>query len=79
MAEIATISNYVEIVIFAGLGVGIVIFLIIGVLFSNRIIQLKKFTSKIGNGDLDAKIKIKSKDEIGALAASLKASSDHPF
>ncbi|MFH1784779.1 MAG: sensor histidine kinase [bacterium] len=68
VAEITRINHYVAIVILIGLGIGIVIFLIIGFLFSNQIIRLKNFAAKIGDGDLEAKIDIKSKDEIGVLA-----------
>ncbi len=70
IAAISKINHYVTIVILAGLGIGIVVFLIIGFLFSNQIIKLKNFTSKIGGGDLEAKIDVKSKDEIGALASA---------
>lgn len=68
IAAITKINYYIAGVILAGMGVGIFIFLIIGFLFSSRIIKLKNFASKIGRGDLESKIDIKSKDEIGALA-----------
>ncbi|NQV04148.1 MAG: HAMP domain-containing protein, partial [Candidatus Omnitrophica bacterium] len=77
IAEIAKVNYYVAIVILIGLGLGIVVFLIIGVLFSNQIIRLKDFASKIGDGDLDAKIDIKSKDEIGVLTTAFNEMVGH--
>jgi len=77
IAEIAKVNYYVAIVILIGLGIGIIVFLIIGVLFSNQIIRLKNFASKIGGGDLNAKIDIKSKDEIGALTAAFNEMVGH--
>ncbi len=68
IATITKINYYVAIVILVGLGVGILIFLSIGLLFSNRIIQLKRFATRIGSSDLNAKMEIKSKDELGTLA-----------
>ncbi len=70
IAEITRINYYVAIVILIGLGVGVAIFLIIGFLFSSQIIKLKNFAARIGGGDLETKINIKSKDEIGALASA---------
>ncbi|OGX18125.1 MAG: hypothetical protein A3K83_01735 [Omnitrophica WOR_2 bacterium RBG_13_44_8b] len=69
--EIATFSKikyYVAIVIFIGLGVGILIFSLLGIFLSNRVIRLKNFAARIGGGDLDGKIDMKTDDEIGALA-----------
>ncbi len=77
IAEIAKVNYYVAIVILIGLGIGIIVFLIIGVLFSNQIIRLKNFASKIGRGDLDAKIDIRSKDEIGALTVAFNEMVGH--
>ena len=71
IGQIAKINYYIAAVILAGLGAGILVFLVIGFLFSSRIIRLKEFASKIGHGDLEAKIDIKSEDEIGALACAL--------
>lgn len=70
IAAITKINDYVAIVILIGLGIGILVFLIIGFLFSSQIIKLKDFASKIGRGDLEAKIDVKSKDEIGTLASA---------
>ncbi len=77
IAEIAKVNYYVAIVILIGLGISIVVFLIIGVLFSNQIIRLKNFASRIGGGDLDAKIDIKSKDEIGVLTMAFNEMVGH--
>lgn len=77
IAEITKVNHYVAIVILIGLGLGIIVFLIIGVLFSNQIIRLKNFASRIGDGDLDAKIDIKSKDEIGTLTAAFNEMAGH--
>ena len=70
IAEIAKINTYVAAVILAGLGAGVLVFLIIGFLFSNQIIRLKDFASRIGEGDLEAKVDVTSRDEIGALAVA---------
>lgn len=70
IAQISKINYYIAIVILVGLGVGILIFLTIGFLFSSKIIRLKNFASKIGQGDLETKIDVVSKDEIGALASA---------
>jgi signal transduction histidine kinase/ActR/RegA family two-component response regulator len=52
-----------------------VLSVVIGVFISRAISKpigkLKKMATKVGNGDLDARIEIKSKDEVGSLAASL--------
>ncbi|MFH1854050.1 MAG: histidine kinase [Candidatus Omnitrophota bacterium] len=77
IAEIAKVNYYVAIVILIGLGIGIVVFLIIGILFSNQIIRLKNFASRIGGGDLEAKIDIKSKDEIGVLTTAFNEMVGH--
>lgn len=77
IAEITKVNYYVAIVILIGLSIGIIVFLTIGVLFSNQIIRLKDFASRIGNGDLDAKIDIKSKDEIGALSMAFNEMVGH--
>ena len=72
-AEIATFSKikyYVAIVIFIGLGIGILIFALLGIFLSNRIIKLKNFADRIGQGDLNEKIDMKTDDEIGALAVA---------
>ena len=69
--EIATFSKikyYVATVIFIGLGVGILIFALLGIFLSSRIIKLKNFATRIGQGDLDGNIDMKTDDEIGALA-----------
>lgn len=69
--EIATFSKikyYVAIVIFIGLGAGVLIFALLGIFLSNRIIKVKNFATRIGQGDLDGNIDIKTDDEIGALA-----------
>lgn len=71
--EIATFSKikyYVAIVIFIGLGVGILIFALLGIFLSNRIIKLKNFAASVGKGNLDEKIDIKSEDELGSMATS---------
>ena len=70
IADITKINHYVGFIILIGLGTGVSIFLILGFLFSRQIIKLKNFTVKIGRGDLDAKVDINSKDEIGALASA---------
>lgn len=77
IAEITKVNYYVAIVILIGLGIGVIVFLIIGVLFSNQIIRLKNFASRIGDGDLEAKIDIKSKDEIGILTAAFNEMVGH--
>jgi signal transduction histidine kinase/CheY-like chemotaxis protein/HPt (histidine-containing phosphotransfer) domain-containing protein len=41
--------------------------------FSNPIAKLSSIAAKIGRGDLDTKVDIQSKDEIGALANSFRA------
>lgn len=68
IAQISKINHYVAVVILVGLGIGILVFLAVGFLFSSRIIKLTNFASKIGQGDLEAKIDVQSRDEIGALA-----------
>lgn len=68
IAQISKINDYVAGIIFVGLGAGILLFLIIGFMFSSRIIRLKNLVTKIGQGDFEAKIDVKSKDEIGILA-----------
>jgi signal transduction histidine kinase len=70
IADFTRINNYVATIIFIGLGAGILIFMFLGIFFSNRIIKLKDFATKIGNGDLDSRIDIKTDDEIGSLANS---------
>ena len=70
IANFTRINNYVATIIFIGLGAGILIFMFLGIFFSNRIIKLKDFATKIGNGDLDSRIDIKTDDEIGSLANS---------
>lgn len=72
-AEIAAFSRlnyYVGLVIFLGLGIGIVLFAVLGLFISRRIIKLKDFADKIGTGDLDSRIDMRTRDEIGVLAAS---------
>ena len=70
IAEFTKINYYLATVIFIGLGVGIFIFTLLGVFLSNRIIKLKDFATKVGSGDLNGKVDIKTEDEIGSLAAS---------
>lgn len=70
IAGFTKINYYVAGVIFVGLGVGVLIFTILGMFLSNRIRKLKDFAEKIGRGDLDGRINIKTEDEIGSLAAS---------
>lgn len=70
IAEFIKINYYLATVIFIGLGVGILIFTLLGIFLSNRIIKLKDFATNIGRGNLDDRIDIKTKDEIGVLAAS---------
>ncbi|NQT46181.1 MAG: HAMP domain-containing protein [Candidatus Omnitrophica bacterium] len=70
IAEITRINYYVGAVILTGMAIGILVFLVIGFLFSRQIIKLKDFASKVGSGDLDAKTDVKSNDEIGALAST---------
>ena len=70
IAEITKINYYVAMVILIGLGAGIIVFLIIGFLFSRQIIRLKNFVTRVGRGDLEAKVDITSKDEIGTLASA---------
>lgn len=69
--DIARINYYVAFIILIGLGAGIIVFLIIGLLFSNQIIKLKNFATDIGKGNLEDKIIINSKDEIEDLASAL--------
>jgi signal transduction histidine kinase len=70
ISEFAKINYYVASVIFIGLGMGILIFALLGIFLSNRIIKLKDFAASVGNGILDEKVDIKTKDELGSLAAS---------
>lgn len=70
IAAITKINYYVAAVILIGLGVGIFVFLTMGFLFSDKIIKLKNFAGKVGKGDLEGKIDINSKDEIGDLASA---------
>ena len=77
IAEFAKINYYMATVIFIGLGVGILIFALLGLFLSNRIIKLKDFATKIGSGNLNGTIDIKSKDEIGALAAAFNEMAAH--
>lgn len=70
IAEFAKINYYLAIVIFIGLGMGILIFTLLGIFLSNRIIKLKDFAARIGSGDFNERIEINTKDEIGSLAAS---------
>ncbi len=70
IAGIKKINHYVAIVILIGLGIGIAMFLIIGFFFSQQIIKLRDFAVKIGKGELETKIDINSKDEIGTLASA---------
>lgn len=70
IVDITKINYYVLFIVLVGLGAGILIFLTLGIIFSNRIIELKRFTARVGNGDLDTKINTKTQDEIGSLAAA---------
>ncbi|MCM8778724.1 MAG: histidine kinase [Candidatus Omnitrophica bacterium] len=70
IAEFTKINYYLATVVFVGLGVGILIFTILGIFLSNRIIKLKDFAAKVGSGDLNDLIDIKTKDEFGSLAHS---------
>lgn len=71
IAEFSRINYYVASVIFIGLGMGVLIFSFLGIFLSNRIIRLKDFAVKVGNGGLDERIDINTKDELGSLAVSL--------
>ena len=42
--------------------------MVIGFLFSRQIIKLKDFAVKVGKGDLETRVELNSKDEIGTLA-----------
>lgn len=64
------INYYVASVIFIGLGIGVLIFALLGIFLSRRIIKLKDFAERIGNGVLDGRIDINTKDELGSLASS---------
>lgn len=68
IAEITKINYYVAIVILVALGIGISLFLMLGLLFSRQIIKLKNFAIDVGRGHFDTKIDVRSDDEIGALA-----------
>ena len=70
IAEFTKINYYLAMVIFVGLGVGILIFTLLGIFLSHRIIKLKDFAARVGSGDLSDRIDIKTKDEIGSLAVS---------
>lgn len=70
IAEFTKINYYVAIVIFIGMGVGILIFTLLSVFLSDRIKKLEDFATKVGKGDLNDTIDIRTKDEIGSLAAS---------
>jgi signal transduction histidine kinase len=68
---ISKFSNIITVIIFTGLGAGILLFTVLGIVLSNRIIKIKNFALAIGRGNLNDKIDIKAKDELGSLAASL--------
>lgn len=70
IAGFTKINYYVASVIFIGLGMGVLIFALLGIFLSNRIIKLKDFAVKVGNGVLNERIDINTKDELGSLAAS---------
>ena len=70
ITEFSGINYYVAAIIFAGLGVGILIFTFLGIFLSSRIIRLKDFAAKIGDGDLENRIELKTNDELGSLAVS---------
>jgi len=70
IAEFSKINYYVAGVIFLGLGIGILLFTVLGFFLSRRIIKLKNYAERIGRGDLEAKIEIKTRDELGVLANS---------
>lgn len=70
IAQFTKINYYLVTVIFIGLGVGILIFTLFGIFLSNRVIKLKDFATRVGSGDLNDRIDIKTKDEIGSLATS---------
>jgi signal transduction histidine kinase len=55
-------------IIFIGFG----IFYILSYIIANPILKLREATKKIGLGDLDTKINIKSQDEIGGLVEDFK-------
>lgn len=77
IAEFAKINYYVAVIIFIGLGIGILIFSVLGLFLSQRIIKLKDFAAKVGAGDLNDRININTKDEIGSLAASFNEMVEH--
>lgn len=68
IADIAKINYYIAVVILIVLGIGISVFLALGLLFSRQIIKLKNFAAAVGEGYFDNKLDIHSHDEIGALA-----------
>ena len=70
ISEFTKINYYLAMVIFAGLGVGILIFTLLGIFLSNRIVKLKDFSVKVGSGEFNDTLDIKAKDEIGSLAVS---------
>jgi len=70
IAGFTKINYYVASVIFIGLGIGVLIFTVLGIFLSNRIIKLKDFAARVGSGVLDEEIDINTKDELGDLATS---------
>lgn len=79
-AEIAgftKLNYYVAVIIIIGLGIGILIFTLLGLFLSRNIIKLKEFATKIGSGDLSGNIDIRTNDEIGSLAASFNEMAAH--
>ncbi|MCM8798257.1 MAG: sensor histidine kinase [Candidatus Omnitrophica bacterium] len=70
IAEFSKINYYLAAVIFIGLGIGILIFTTLGLFLSYRIIKLRDFALRVGKGDLNSRVDIKTNDEIGILADS---------
>ena len=77
IAEFTKINYYVGMIILIGLGVGILIFTLLGLFLSSRIMKLREFAAKIGSGNLEGRISIKTKDELGSLAASFNEMAGH--
>jgi len=70
IAELNKINYYLAGVLLISLGAGILVFSLLGSSFSRRIIKLKDFAVKLGSGQLNEMIELKTNDEMGILANS---------
>jgi two-component system sensor histidine kinase DegS len=70
LSEFNKINYYLGVIVFIVMGIGILIFSVLGFFLSGRIIKLKNFAVQIGEGNFSEEIEIKTRDEIASLAAS---------